>query len=166
MRRPALAAVVCVALLSGCGTGLQAQTYKARSGGSTVGKTFGGLALRGLAIDVNATDASAPPQLTGVIVNDGTEDDQLVGATSSAASSVQFLSQSGAPVLNLPAGRGSGTDWALQLEGLRAPLLPGTFVEVELQFAKAGRTTVSIPVRTTDNGLKDRKAAQDPYHEG
>lgn len=166
MRRPALAAVVSVALLSGCGTGLQAQTYKSRTAGSSVGANVDKLALRGLVIDVNAADASAAPQLTGVIVNNGTEDDQLVNASSAAASGVQFLSKDGAPVLNLPAGRSSGTDWALQFDGLRAPLVPGTFVEVELQFARAGRTTISIPVRTSDNGLKDRKAEQDPYGEG
>ena len=166
MRRPALAAVVSVALLSGCATGLQAQTYKARTAGSTVGTNVGSLALRGLAIDLNAKDPSAPPQLCGVIVNDGTEDDQLVNATTSVASGVQFLSASGAPVLNLPAGRSSGTDWALQLQGLRASLVPGTFVTVELQFAKAGRATVSIPVRSSDNGLQGRAPAQDPYHEG
>ena len=86
MRRPALAAVVCVALLSGCGTGLQAQTYKARTAGSTVGADVNGLALRGLAIDLNGTDATAAPQLSGVIVNNGTQDDQLVNATTSVAS--------------------------------------------------------------------------------
>ncbi len=165
MRRPALAAVVCVALLSGCGTGLQNQTYKSRSAGSSVEANVQGLALRGLAIDVDAADASAPAQITGVIVNNGTEDDQLVNASTVVAAGVQFLSATGAPVLNLPAGRHSGTDWALQLEGLRAPLVPGTFVEVELQFARAGRTTVSIPVRSADNGLEDREAAQDPYGE-
>jgi hypothetical protein len=166
VRRPALAAVVCVALLSGCGTGLQAQTYKARTAGSTVGADVNGLALRGLAIDLDGTDATAAPQLSGVIVNNGTQDDQLVNATTSVASGVQFLSATGAPVLDIPAGRSSGTDWALQLDGLRAPLVPGSFVQVELQFAKAGRVPLSVPVRTADNGLKDRKAEQDPYGEG
>lgn len=166
MRRPALAAVVSVALLSGCATGLQAQTYKPRTAGSTVSATVDTLALRGLAIDVDVADATKAPQLSGVIVNNGTEDDQLVNATSAVASSVQFLSASGAPVLDLPAGRTSGTDWALQLEGLRAPLVPGTFVEVQLQFAKAGRATVSVPVRTADNGLGRRTPAQNPYGEG
>ncbi len=165
MRRPvtAVAAVLSVVVLSGCATGLQAQTYKARTAGSTSSGEVDGLALRGFAIDV---DPTAAPRLTGIIVNHGTASDQLVSAATPAATGVQFLSASGAPVLELPAGHTSGTDWALQFDGLAAPLVPGTFVEVTLQFAKAGRTTLSVPVRAQDNGLGDRTPARDPYHEG
>lgn len=165
VRRPvtALAAVLSVAVLSGCGTGLQAQTYQARTAGSSSSSDVDGLALRGFTIDV---DPTAAPRLTGTIVNRGTENDQLVSASTPAASGVQFLSASGAPVLDLPARHTSGTDWALQFDGLAAPLVPGSFVEVTLQFAKAGRTTLSVPVRALDNGLQGRTAAQDPYHEG
>ena len=162
VRRPVIA-FLCVAVLSGCGTGLHAQTYKARTAGSTSSADVDGLALRGFAIDV---DPTAAPQLTGIIVNRGTKNDQLVSAATPAASGVQFLSASGSPVLELPAGRSSGSDWALQFDGLAAPLVPGTFVEVTLQFAKAGRTTLSVPVRALDNGLEGRTPARDPYHEG
>ena len=162
MRR-AVAAILCVTALSGCATGLQAQTYKARTAGSSSSADVDGLALRGFAIDVDPTSA---PQLTGIIVNRGTDGDQLVSAATPAASGVQFLSTNGAAVLDLPAGRTSGTGWALQFDGLAAPLVPGSFVEVTLQFAKAGRTTLSVPVRSRTSSLEGRTPAQDPYHEG
>ena len=89
VRRPvtAVAAVLSVVVLSGCATGLQAQTYKARTAGSTSSGDVDGLALRGFAIDV---DATAPPRLTGTIVNGGTVNDQLNSAPAGKSAASQI----------------------------------------------------------------------------
>ncbi len=179
MRRPAtaLAAVLSAAALSACGTGLQAQVYQPRDAAQGTNATAGDLELRNLGVETGSLapadggdtaggTANAVAVITGVIVNKGTEDDALVNATSDAAGSVQLLTPNGDRVLAIPAGGSTGSDWALRLDGLAAPLTPGTYLTVTLQFGRAPRTTLSLPVRGGDNGLSTRKPLQDPYGGG
>ncbi len=166
MRRPVTAFLLGASLLSvlsACGTGLQAQTYKARTPGDSSNGQLGAIALRGLAIELGSTSGAV--LLTGVIVNNGSEADALVNAASTDAPDVQLLTASGARQLELPARGSSGTQWALQLSGLAQAPRPGTFLAVTFEFAKAGRTTISVPVRTGDAGLADREPLQHPYGE-
>lgn len=166
MRRPVTAALLSVSLLVGlsaCGTGLQAQVYKARTPGDSSNGQLGEIALRGLAISLGSTNGAV--LLTGVIVNNGSQADALVNADSTDAPDVQLLTATGAMQLPLPAGGTSGTQWALQLGGLAQAPRPGTFLPVTFEFAKAGRVTISVPVRTGDAGLTDREPLRDPYGE-
>ncbi len=171
MHRPALAAaVLSAALLSaGCGTGLQAQTYKARNAAEGTNATAGDLLLRNLGVDsvpgAAGADGTTVSAVTGVIVNSGTEADALVSATSPAAGSIQLVTTSGDPSLPIPAGGSTGAGWSLRLDALTAPLKPGAYITVTLQFAKAPRTTVQVPVRAGKGTLVDREPLQDPYGE-
>jgi copper(I)-binding protein len=162
VRRPAtaLAALLSAALLSSCSTGLNNQTYQPRTPADSTSAQVGDLALRGFAVEL---DPEGPPLVVGVVVNQGTEGDALVGATTPVAPTVQYLSQDGAPNLDLPPGRSSGSTWALLLDGMAEPLVGGTFIDVTLEFAKAGKTTISVPVRPGDLDLANREELRDPY---
>lgn len=171
MRRPvALVALsLSAALVSACGTGLEAQTYKERRAYDATHVDLDGLKVRNLALEAVSEADGAPTGggaiLTGVVVNDGTTDDALVDVQTDVANDIQLVSAAGASQLDIPAGKTSGTQWAVQLSGLTRPVKVGQYVSITLEFAKAGRTTVQVPVRPGDNGLGDREVAQDPYGE-
>ena len=171
MRRPValVALTLSAALVSACGTGLEAQTYKERRAYDATHVDVDQLAVRNLSLEAVSEADGAPTGggalLTGTVVNNGTADDALVGVQTDVASDIQLVSAAGAPQLVVPAGGTSGTEWAVQLSGLTRPIKVGEYVSVTLEFAKAGRTTVQVPVRAGDNGLKDREVAQDPYGE-
>ena len=172
-RRPvalAVTAVLSAVTLSACGTGLQAQTYKERRPYESTNAELDRLALRNLALEAVSEEEGAPEGggalLTGVIVNEGEQDDALVAVQTDIARDIQLVSEAGAPQLDVPAGRSTGTEWQVQLSGLTREVRVGEYVSVTLEFAKAGRTTVQVPVRAGDNGLEEREVAQNPYGEG
>lgn len=164
------AAAVCAAALSACGTGLQAQTYKevGRQDGATA--DLGGLAVRNLYVvapsDGSVLATGSQAMLTGTFVNAGSADDSLTTLSTDVAGAVS-LTVDGAPAtaVAVPAGGRSGS-WTAVLDGLTKDLRAGQYISVTLNFAGAGRTTVQVPVRAGENGLRDRAPAQDPYHEG
>ena len=164
------AVVLCGAALSACGTGLEAQTYKARTPYDYTNAELGDLSLRNLAIEAPLSDGVLAKgdvaTLTGAVVNTGATDDALTSASSDAAATAKLLVD-GSPVTSVPvpASGTSGTTWAVSLEGLTKDLRAGQYVTVTLTFDKAGRTTLQVPVRSGDNGLGDREPLQDPYGE-
>jgi copper(I)-binding protein len=170
-RSATAAALLAVGLLSGCGTGLEAQTYHPRTPGDSTHATAGDLELRALAIEPlqegQSFDVGGQAVVTGVFVNKGDVDDELVDATTEAAASVVLQSENDDDTVRIPAGGRSANDWVLVLDNLSAPLRPGQYVTVTLEFDKAGRTTVSVPVRAGDGsaegGLESREIEQDPY---
>jgi copper(I)-binding protein len=173
--RPATAATVVVGalsamVLSACGTGLQAQTYREsgrQDGGST---TVEGVAVRNLHVTAPLSGSTVSRDesavIAGVLVNKGTVADALVGASSDVAAAAT-VEEAGQPTTSIPIPpRGtSTTTWSIVLSGLTRDLKAGQWISVTLVFDKAGRTTVQIPVRAGDNGLGQREAAQDPYGE-
>ena len=95
-RRPVnvAALVVGTALLSACGTGLQAKTYT-ESGRQDSGiADLGALAVRNVHVNEpttqNVVAAGSEATVSGVLVNAGTEDDALVGASSPVATSTRM----------------------------------------------------------------------------
>ena len=170
-RRSAAAAVLSVALLSACGTGLEAQTYKetGRQDGGSV--DVGGIGVRNLHVSPPQSGSTIttdqPAAVLGVFTNTGDEADALTSASSPAAASVT-LTDSGKVVTSIavPAHGAPSTTWALVMSGLSQELHAGQYVSITLTFAKAGRTTLQVPVRAGDQGLSDREPAQDPYGEG
>ena len=168
-RRPAVVALaVSAALLSACGTGLQAQTYKETGRQDGASTDVAQIAVRNLHVtpplsgSTIGTDEAAV--LAGVLVNEGNSDDSLVGASSDAASAA-VLEEAGKPVpaVPVPARGSSSTTWSIVLTGLVTDLHAGQYITVTLSFQKAGRTTVQVPVRAGDNGLEGRVVEQDPY---
>jgi copper(I)-binding protein len=165
--RPVTAVLLSAALLSACGTGLEAQTYKPRTPHDSISAHVGKVAIRNLAI-------AAPQQgqtlavgdravVTGSFINEDTVPDALVDASSDIAATVVLQTDGQDPTIPIPPLGSSGTTWSLVLDGLTKELRPGQFASLTLVFAKAGRITVSVPVRAGDTGLGERKAEQDPY---
>ena len=153
-RRPlaVAAGLLCLATLTGCGTGLKAQTYQ-RHTYDFVNADQGDVAIRNLAVDAPTGSGGVFAQgstakISGSFVSQGDQDDTLTGATSSVAGSVT-LEQGGRTVTQIPVpSLGAATDWLLALTGTTRELRPGSYVDVTLTFAKAGRTTLQVPVRS------------------
>ena len=165
------ALAVGAALLSGCGTGLQAETYQEQGRQDGADTTTGNIAVRDLHISPPATGSTIattdPAVVSGVLVNSGDSADQLLSATSAAAGTAGLqVAGAVATAVPVPAHGTSPATWSIVLTGLTKDLRPGEYVDVTLVFDKAGRTTLQVPVRAGDNGLADRKAAQNPYSEG
>jgi copper(I)-binding protein len=172
-RRTASAALVLGAvLLSGCGTGLHATTYKERGRMDAAETDIGGrtgLAVRNLQIGAPTSGDTIPTGgtafVTGSIVNNGTSPDALVGAGSDVAGAATLL-VSGSPTTEvaLPAGGTAPGTWSIALTGLTRALTATALVPVTLEFRRAGRVTVQVPVAPAPGALEDRTPAQDPYH--
>lgn len=175
-RRPVtlVALLASAAVAAGCGTGLQAQTYKetGRHDGATA--TVGG--REGVAVQrihvtgpaSGSTYAAGDAALaTGGLVNNGTTSDALIGASSDIAPAVSLLVD-GKPVqqVQLPPAGAAPAGWALQLTGLSREVHVGTYVTIALEFQRAGKVTLQVPVDAGDNGLRQRTADEDPYKEG
>jgi copper(I)-binding protein len=164
------ALVVGAALLSACGTGLGAKTYTESGRSDSGDATLGDIAIRNVHVDEPAAAASnvvaagGEATVSGVLVNSGTEDDALVGASSPAATSTR-LKEGSADAADVPvlAKRTSTTTWTIVLSGVTEQLRAGQFISVTLNFKNAGHTTIQVPVRAADNGLDTRPEAQDPY---
>ncbi|MGZ6825292.1 MAG: copper chaperone PCu(A)C [Mycobacteriales bacterium] len=158
------------ALLSACGTGLHAQTYKEVGRADGASTNLQALQVRNLHIappDTAGGTITGTATVVGTLVNNGGTADALVSASTDAASSAS-LTDNGQPATQVavPAnGLAPGT-WAITLTGLTQPLRPGSYITMTLVFDKAGRTTLQVPVRAGDNGVSGRDQLQDPYGEG
>ncbi|HUR13373.1 MAG TPA: copper chaperone PCu(A)C [Mycobacteriales bacterium] len=174
-RRPvsalALALLTSAALLTGCGTGLEARTYQEVGREDGAAASVGGrsgIAIRHLHVAPPSSgqvlEAGATALVVGGLVNNGPSADALVGAASDVAGAVTLLVD-GSPTTEvaLPAKGAAPQSWALALTGLNRGLPPATYVTVTLEFAHAGRVTLQVPVHAGDQGLDDREEAQDPY---
>lgn len=145
--------LLCLLSLTACGSGLQAQTYKAHSY-DYVNVDHGDVAIRSLALDgpqggTGVIPAGGTARATGTLVGQTDVEDSLTAVTSPDADSVT-LEQGGRPVSSVAVPKlGRTGDWAIVLTGTHRALRGGTFVELTLTFAKAGRTTLRVPVRST-----------------
>lgn len=170
-RSAVAAAVLSAALLSGCATGLEAQTYRETGRADSGSADVDGIGVRNLHVTppLNGSRIANPETavVAGVFTNTGDQADTLTAASSPAAASVT-LNDKGAPVTSIavPANGITSATWSLVMSGLTEELHVGQYVSVTLTFARAGRTTVQIPVRAGDQGLSDREVAQNPYGEG
>jgi copper(I)-binding protein len=164
------AVVLSAALLSGCGVGLHAQTYKESGRTDGTSTDLEGLAIRNLHIEPPASGNTLPlgaqAVLTGGLVNHTDSADTLESISTDVAGSASFVQDGKAvPSVTVPA-RGTPGDWRVLLDGLSTPLHAGTYVSVTLTFTNAGRTTLKVPVHIGDGGLGSREVNQEPYGEG
>ena len=175
-RRPvsALALLVSAAALAGCGTGLEAKTY------SETGRQDGAFATVGgrTGVVVQRLHVTGPASgstyavgdtafVTGGLVNNSGTPDALLGASSDLSSAVTLLVD-GTPTTLIPLAAHSAAPagWSLALANLTRETHVATYVTVTLEFQRAGKVTLRVPVEAGDNGLRDRTPAQDPYAEG
>ena len=150
---PALAVALSLGL-TGCGAGLKAQTYQERTVADATNDAVGALALRNVFIQpprgeeaVYSVGDDARVVLT--VVNEGTEGDRLVNATTDAASSVAVAAPNG-QAGNLSVGPLATTNgYSLVLRGLTRDLRPGEYVNLSLTFQVNGTQEMLVPVALT-----------------
>lgn len=163
-----LAAATVTAALTGCGTGMQAQTYQQNGRQDSAVADIDQLVIRNLHVQGPAAGvipAGGEAVLTGSFINRGTAADRLRDITSDLATTVT-LTLDGQPVtgIEVPAQGAAGT-WTAVLSGLTREVRAGEYIPVTLTFATNGQTKLRVPVQTGDNGLIGREVHQDPYGE-
>lgn len=146
--------ILCLAAaLTSCASGRDPQTYQAHTPADYTNASLDHVAIRGLAVkaptsgDVLLTGTDA--QVTGSFINNSDTPDTLTAAVSDASTAVTFL-QGGKPATDIPVPALGISDsrYSLVLVGLTKDLRPGTFVSLTLNFARAGRTTLLVPVQS------------------
>lgn len=150
-------AVVAALVTSACAAGQIAQTANVKPSLDGVDRTFGHIAIRGLSIDAPTGPSYQPGSTAGisvVLVNTGHQADALTGISTSAASGWGWTASSGGSGgtqrVPLPAGQhvaiGQSGEGKLTLKQTKGTIFPGTMVRLTLTFAKAGTTTIPVPV--------------------
>lgn len=173
-RRPVTVALVSTAvltatLLSGCGTGLQNQTYQETGRQDTTHADAGTLAIRNVFIEPPASGNALPKGGTAVLhgdfVNKSDTEDALVGVRTDIAAAAE-LQLDGQPATSIviPARGVSDAKATVLLKDLTRDVKVGEYVTVTFTFKRAGATELQVPVHAGDTGLGTREPAQDPYH--
>lgn len=152
---PLLAAALLSLLLTGCGAGLNAQTYRERTAEDATNANVGVLALRDAAILPPAKGASeltagSDATLTLSVVNSSPTGDTLLSVSSPAAAATQLVDGGGRVVPSVdvpPHGSVDARTFAVLLRGLAKPLRPAMYVEVTFVFDHNGRVTFRVPVK-------------------
>lgn len=164
----ALAVGAVAVSLSGCGAGLDAQTYQERNNAGSTDTAVGSLAVRNVFIEApsrgdvyeQGDDATA----TITVTNVSPEPDRLVEVTTDAAEEVVVLVDGEEDEVVVPPLGSTGSLVTLELLGLTRELRTGEFVTVTLRFAENGTTEFLVPVALT--GANDRDIYTGEYEEG
>jgi copper(I)-binding protein len=172
------AALALAVALAGCGAGQQAQTSNqvTTSGGAEA--RAGSILVRDVAFTFDGPvvgDAvyrpgdDAPLQLT--IVNDGTDDDRLVGMRSPVATSVRVTGVTRVPGGQVLTAGYDGPVSSIELPGtaelevtlvsLTSPLRAALSYPVVLTFERAGDVRIEVPVENPE-ALPPRAADAEP----
>lgn len=156
-RRLAVAGLLTLAL-TGCGAGLEAQTYQSRTVADATNANLGSLTVRNVSVVAPAGGYTyaAGTDARGVftVTNTGTEDDRLVEITSPAAGEVVLLSGGAPAEVDVPARGTTGGTASFILRGLTGPLVTGEIVTMTFRFERGGDLEVTVPIAT--NGRPDR----------
>jgi periplasmic copper chaperone A len=164
-----LGGVVPLALvLAGCGAGFDAQTYQERTIADLSNTAVGAMAVRAVSIahgpgPEGVVRAGDDALVTFTLVNDGAEDDVLLGVESPVASSVEIVERQGEQPLEsvvVPRLGTTGDQYAAVLRGVTQDLRPGEWVEITMRFERNGATTVPAPVTTTGEYDEDRPKSE------
>ena len=160
MNSPRLLAVtgLLALALSGCGAGLDAQTYQTRTVGDASNVDLGPLAVRNITVNPPSGGFTHPAgsDVRGVfrVANRSDEPDTLLEITSDAAAESVVL-QDGAPAeLAIPANGSTEGSAGFVLRDLTKDLATGEYVMLTFRFERAGSLDVLVPVAT--NGRAGR----------
>lgn len=150
-RTACLAGLAAAALLStaACGAGLSPQTYRPRDEANATNGSVHDIALRDVSVqappDESGYPAGADAPLSLVLVDQGSQPDQLVSASSDVAAEVGLTTApSRQGQVRLPPGQ--PVQLGLVLRGLSRPLHAGDYVTLQLTFADNGQGNVLVPV--------------------
>jgi len=173
-----VATAVCAAavLLTGCGAGQTADTavQGSSAGGARAGAP-GGVAVRDAGIEFGAAQAAAVVYPAGAtaplrmtVVNDGGVPDRLLSVSSPKAVGGQISGVTDLPpgealvVGSIPVALPQARTAQVWLVGLTEDVRAGLTYPVVLQFEKAGRIALDLPV---DNPATEREPATEPETE-
>jgi copper(I)-binding protein len=178
--RAALTVLAAAALTAACAAGQQAQTANENPSIDGTSGAVGSIRLEGVALHTppkSSYPAGATVPMSVYIANSGTTPDTLVNVTSDAfkgwdvvpTPAVQAAPAAGAAASGAPQRVGPGASVGLGLQNLApngnssaetlvlqgladsaAPLYPGQAVRVTFTFAKAGQTTLTVPVKISE----------------
>lgn len=160
MNSPRLLAVtgLLALALSGCGAGLDAQTYQTRTVGDASNADLGPLAIRNAFVNPPAGGFTYPAgaDARGVfrVTNGSPEADTLLEVTSEDAAEVAVLADGAPGELEVPAGGSTEESAGFVLRDLAEDLMTGEFVTLTFRFERAGTLDVLVPVAT--NGRAGR----------
>lgn len=160
MNSPRLLAVtgLLALALSGCGAGLDAQTYQTRTVGDASNADLGPLAIRNVSVNAPAGGftypAGADARGTFRVTNRGSEPDTLLEITSEGASEVAVLADGAPSELEVPANGSTEQSGGFVLRDLTEDLVTGEFVTLTFRFERAGTLDVLVPIAT--NGRAGR----------
>jgi copper(I)-binding protein len=151
---PALAVALALGL-TGCGSGLKAQNYLERTVADATNDAVGALALRNVFVQpprgaqgIYTVGQDARINLT--VVNEGTEGDRLVQATTDAASSVAVAAPNGQAGALTVGPLATTSNYSLVLRGLTRDLRPGEYVNLSLTFQVNGTQEMLVPIALTN----------------
>ncbi|GAC1443457.1 MAG: hypothetical protein NVSMB55_17030 [Mycobacteriales bacterium] len=168
-----LAAAVLSFALTGCGVGLNPQTYRERTTQDASNISLGNLALRNVAIAPPGAGSSelavgSTAQVTLAIVSTSSDPDTLVSVSTPAAASASFVDGTGHVVqtVAVPANGTAGYgDFGIVLRGLTKPLRPGMYIDLTFAFQQHGTVTVKVPVKVYDTPLPRASFSSKPAAE-
>lgn len=154
-----LAAALLPLVLSGCGVGLDPQTYRERTTQDASNIAVGDLALRDVAIlppenGAGELAAGANGLVTLTVVSTSGAADTLTSVSSPAAASTELVDGTGHTVKTVtipPNGSVAPSDFGVVLRGLTGALRPGMYVDMTFIFATAGNVSFKVPVKIFDN---------------
>lgn len=145
---PALAA----ALLSGCGAGLEAQTYQPRAAGDSSSLTVDGLAIRHVHVEAPEENSGwakgDDAEVAITVVSQKATDDRLVSASSPLAESVDV--DAPGEEFQVPSYGSSDPEAKLVLRGFTQAAPSASYVPITLVFASGTRAVVNAPVGVDD----------------
>ena len=152
-RRAGLPAVAVSALLllSGCGSGQFAQTYQEKAVADATNDAIGAIAVRNLLVvpptsgTVHPAGSSAPVAVR--LVNQGSQPDVLLSASTPAAASVVVTGPT--PQLRVPELGTADPAYGLLLQNLTRPLPTGTWINLTLTFQVNGTKEMLVPVKVS-----------------
>jgi hypothetical protein len=151
------AALLAAAAVTGCGTGLDAQTYQERNNAETTGTAVGSLAIRNVGLlppGDEQYDEGENATVKITVTNASDEPDRLLEVSSSAAEEVAVLAGGRERDLVVPPLGSTGDFVVLELRGLTRPLRSGEYVDLTLRFEKNGTEELLVPVMS--DGTADR----------
>lgn len=150
--RTAAAAACGLLVLTGCGTGLRAQTYQERTIAEATNDAIGTIAVRNLAVlapqEGTVHPVGSDVGVTVTMVNRGAQPDVLVSATTPVAQSVDVVGPT--PRLEVPRLGTTRSEYRLLLRDLTRELQTSEWIDLTLTFERNGSKTILTPVKVTN----------------
>lgn len=167
--RPVLLAGLALAMVAGCGVGQNTQMSRQEAAVNGGNGDAGTIAVRNAALaypdgDEHFYPTGSDAELVATIANTGRDDDELISASTPAATSVEIEGQRGLPAQrtlravaadgdtkNAKAGL-ANSEIRITLKDFAEDVKPGRTIQLTLLFRMAGEVTIDVPIAAPDEG--------------